>query len=1006
MPDNKKTSQTPPQRSDKSSGFESVASILTHSKDLPQVDSQTSAGKAQNGTSIQSSANGHHVMSNREKEEIKKKYAGLVFERYFTKEGMHPYDEIEWEIRDARIEGADGKVVFEQKEVEVPKFWSQQATNIVAQKYFRGRLGTPERERSVKQMVDRVAKTITKWGVRQQYFEDEKSAQVFEEELTYLLVNQYLSFNSPVWFNVGFVENPQCSACFILRVEDDMNSILEWYKKEGQIFKGGSGSGVSVSRIRAEKEPLSRGGYASGPLSFMRGADSIAGAIKSGGTTRRAAKMVIMDISHPDIEDFIWCKAKEEKKAYALGDAGYDLSLNGEAWQSIQFQNANNSVRVTDEFMQAVVDDGDWETKYVGEIWKGKTAKKYKARDLMRQIAQAAWECADPGVQYDTTINKWNPCINSDRIYASNPCSEYMFLDNSACNLASLNLMKFRDENGDFDVEAFEKAVDVLITAQEIIVDNSSYPTEEIAQNSHDYRPLGIGYTNLGALLMSRGLPYDSDEGRNYAAAITSIMSGRAYRQSAIIAEKKGAFKYFDKNREPFLKVLNMHKDAAYNIDQTGVEKKILEEAVKVWEETLSLAKKHGVRNAQISLLAPTGTISFMMDATTTGIEPAIALVSYKYLVGGGMIKLVNTVVPEALERLGYTEEEIKDIMEYIDKHDTIEGAPHLKEEHLPVFDCAFKPANGKRFISPMGHIKMMAAVQPFLSGAISKTVNLPEDATVEDIENIYIEGWKLGLKAIAVYRDGCKKAQPLVTKDKKEKEEGGKGEVEISFSPQRKELPVERKAVVHEFVVAGHKGYLTVGLFEDGSPAEIFISMNKAGSTMAGLMDAFAISISFNLQYGVPLETLVRKFAHVRFEPSGMTNNENIRIAKSIIDYIFRWLALRFLPAPKLAEIGLNNLADIKDEILDLQEQLPLEDIQGVHNGQNSVDDDGIKDKTYKAGDRQQVNQIAGTGISDLTSSFSNTQDAPLCFECGSIMVRNGSCYKCVNCGSTSGCS
>ncbi len=973
-------------------GFQSVASILADSKDIPKAEVKSN-GYVSNG-----SMHKHGGEEKAQADAVEKSAyntEGLVFKRYFTKEGIHPYDEIEWEIRDARIDGTDGNVVFEQKNVEVPKFWSQQATNIVAQKYFRGRMGTPERETSVKQMIDRVAKTITGWGRSRGYFADEKSAQIFEEELIHILVNQKASFNSPVWFNVGFVDNPQCSACFILDVEDNMESILEWYKQEGKIFKGGSGSGVSVSKIRADGEPLSKGGYASGPLSFMRGSDSIAGAIKSGGTTRRAAKMVIMDVSHPDIEDFIWCKAKEEKKAYALGEAGYDLSLNGEAWQSIQFQNANNSVRVTDEFMKAVVEDKDWETKYVGDIWRGKTAKKYKARDLMRQISEAAWECADPGIQYDTTINDWNPCINSDRIYASNPCSEYMFLSNSACNLASLNLMKFRDEDGGFDVEAFKKAVSVVITAQEILVDDSSYPTDRIDINSKHYRPLGMGYTNLGALLMSMGLPYDSDEGRNYAAAITSIMSGEAYKQSAVIAEKKGAFKYFEKNREPFLKVLKKHRDASYSIENKGVNDDMLTEARKVWDEVMYFAEKYGVRNAQISVLAPTGTISFMMDADTTGVEPAIALVSYKFLVGGGMIKLVNNIVPEALEKLGYTEKEIEDIMDYIDKKDTIEGAPHIKEEHLNVFDCAFKPANGQRFIEPMGHVKMMAAVQPFISGAISKTINLPESATVEDIENVYIEGWKLGLKAIAVYRDGCKKAQPLVTKNKEEDEkEKSTEEAKAVYQPKRKVLGDERNSITHEFVVAGHKGYITVGLFDDGTPAEIFISMNKAGSALAGLMDAFAISISFNLQYGVPLERLVKKFSHVRFEPAGFTNNKNIRIAKSIIDYIFRWLALKFLPITKLSEIGLNSLIDDNNDILDLQKQLPLEEVESKK----------LPDNTEENVKNEDTN-ISKNNTDDKTP-FVNMQDAPFCFECGSVMVRNGSCYKCTNCGSTSGCS
>ena len=979
-----------------SSSFEDVSSVLMRSSNLPKGASQSSTDTETDVKDVKTeinidqsvkdfspSVNGNgavaHVenpvveSSNPVQQHKEKPKGALAFKRVFSTYGKHPFDEIEWEKRSARITGNDGSVVFEQNDVEIPKSWSQQATNIVVQKYFRGLMDTPERETSVKQMVTRVAKTMADWGREDGYFASPEDADTFEMELTYILVNQYAAFNSPVWFNVGHQDHPQCSACFIVNVDDDMDSILEWYRQEGKIFQGGSGSGVSVSKVRADGEPLGKGGKSSGVLSFMRGADSIAGAIKSGGTTRRAAKMVVLDVEHPEIEEFIWCKSKEEKKAWALGEAGYDMSLNSDVWQSIQFQNANNSVRVPDKFMEAVEEDKEWETKYIGKLWKGKTAKTYKARELMRQISKAAWECADPGIQYDTTINKWHTCSNTDRIYASNPCSEYMFLNDTACNLASLNLMKFKREDGSFDVEAFEHTTDVMITAQEIAIDRSSYPTDTITQNSHDFRSLGIGFANLGGLLMSKGMAYDSDEGRDLAAAIMALLSGRSYRQSALIAKHKGPFTYFEDNKEPCMNVMRMHREAVDNINPEHVSGDLLNASRNLWDEVLKIGNEHGLRNAQISVLAPTGTIGFLMDCDTTGIEPAIALVSYKWLVGGGMIKIVNQIVPEALDQLGYSEEEKQEILAYIEKHDTIEGAPGLDHKHLPVFDCAFKSRNGTRSIEPMGHLRMMAAVQPFISGAISKTVNLPEDATVEDVENVYMEGWRMGLKALAVYRDGCKKIQPLTTK-----KEGENAKKENSTtSVARVELPSERSSVTHEFLIAGHKGYITVGLFDDQKPGEVFISMNKAGSTIAGLMDAFAISISFNLQYGVPLKSLVKKFAHTRFEPAGITSNENIRIAKSIIDYIFRWMALRFLPTNELAEIGLNNLVVAPDsEAETLQAELPL-------NGHTKTKE-----------------------THELTDMIKTDQDAPLCSTCGSVMVRNASCYKCLNCGSSSGCS
>lgn len=895
---------------------------------------------------------------------------GLTFKRYFSKPDIHPFDEIAWERRTATITNEKGETIFEQKDVEVPASWSMTATNIVVSKYFHGKIGTPEREHSVKQLVDRVSRTITEWGKKGGYFASEEDAEIFYSELTFLLVNQYMAFNSPVWFNVGIEEKPQCSACFINSVEDTMESIMDLAKTEGMLFKWGSGTGSNLSTLRSSREGLSGGGTASGPVSFMKGYDAFAGVIKSGGKTRRAAKMVILNVDHPDIVDFIRCKAEEEKKAWALIDAGYNGGFNvpGGAYDSIAYQNANHSVRVTDEFMKAVIDDKEWTTKSV--VGK-KPMDTYRARDLMKEIAEAAWICGDPGMQFDTTINNWHTCSNTAPINSSNPCSEYMFLDDTACNLASLNLMKFRTSDGEFDIESFCNAVTITITAQEIEVDNASYPTPKITQNSYDYRPLGLGYANLGALLMARGLPYDSDEGRAYAAAITALMSGQAYKQSALIAKEMGTFKGYEKNREPMLKVIKMHGLAADNISDRLVPSALLMASRKVWDDAYALGKEYGFKNSQVTVLAPTGTIGFMMDCDTTGVEPDIALVKYKKLVGGGLMKIVNNTVPAALKKLGYIDEQIEHIMAYIEKNDTIEGAPHLKEEHLPVFDCAFKPAKGQRSIHYMGHIKMMAATQPFLSGAISKTVNMPNEVTADDIANAYIEAWRLGLKAIAVYRDGCKRTQPLST-SLDSKEPG------VKTRPARRRLPDERQAITHKFSIAGHEGYITVGLYEDGTPGEIFITMSKEGSTISGLMDAFATSVSMALQYGVPLRVLVEKFSHMRFEPSGFTNNKDIPIAKSICDYIFRWLGKKFLPPHELPE-------NIDAHTTTNGSAVEVMHVTKIHTAQEEPD-------IARAAAEREV--------------FQAQADAPPCHSCGSIMVRSGSCYKCANCGETSGCS
>ncbi len=812
---------------------------------------------------------------------------GLKIDRRFTTEGVHPFDEVAWEERDALI-GDPAAPAFEQREVEFPVTWSQNATNIVAQKYFRGPLGSPERERSVKQMVGRVAGTIAGWGREGDYFATDADAEAFEAELTHILLNQQAAFNSPVWFNVGFEENPQCSACFILSVEDTMESILAWNTKEGQIFRGGSGSGINLSNIRGSSEQLSKGGYASGPVSFMRGADAWAGTIKSGGKTRRAAKMVVLDVDHPDIEDFIWCKAKEEEKAGALRDAGFDMSIDGDGFTSIQYQNANNSVRITDEFMEAVEADSDWDLTARKD---GSTIKTLRARDLLEQLSEAAWRCADPGVQFDTIINDWHTCPESGRINASNPCSEYMHVDDSACNLASINLMKFRRPDGTFDTAAFEHTVDIVLLAQEIVVGPSSYPTEEIGANARRFRQLGLGYANLGAFLMSNGMPYDSDEGRAVAAAITALMTGRGYRKSAEVAAAIGPYEEYEKNREPHNRVMRMHRDAAYEIaDGDIADTALLEAARRSWEEAVALGDEHGYRNAQATVLAPTGTISFLMDCDTTGIEPDFSLVKYKELVGGGQMTIVNRSVPLALGTLGYSDEAIEQITAFINDKGTIVGAPGLEDGHLPVFDVAV----GSRAISHMGHIQMMSATQPFLSGAISKTVNLPETATVADIADAYTEGWKGGLKALAIYRDGSKTAQALRT-DAGDK--AGEEAEETQPVPVRRRMPAERQSLTHKFSIAGQEGYITAGKYEDGSVGEIFLTdIGKEGSTLRGMMNAFATAVSIGLQYGVPLEVLVNKFSYMRFDPEGMTKNQEIPFAKSMPDYIMRWLASRFI--------------------------------------------------------------------------------------------------------------
>jgi ribonucleoside-diphosphate reductase alpha chain len=960
--------------------------------------------------------------------------AAIGIRRHFTTEGVHPYDEVRWERRDARITNfRDGTVAFEQLGVEVPELWSLNATNILAQKYFRGTLGTPEREWSLKQVADRVVDTLTAWGVKDGYFADQAEAEAFRAELKHLIIHQKAAFNSPVWFNIGVHGVPQQgSACFILSVEDSMDSILNWYVEEGVIFKGGSGAGVNLSRIRSSHELLKGGGTASGPVSFMRGADSSAGTIKSGGKTRRAAKMVILDVDHPDIEDFIWCKALEERKARVLRDAGFDMDLDGADSHSIQYQNANNSVRVTDEFMQAVLADGDWELTARTD---GSVVRRVKARDLFRQIAHAAWECADPGMQFDTTINRWHTAPNSGRINGSNPCSEYMHLDNSACNLASLNLLKFLDEeDGCFDVEGFRAAVEVLFTGQEIIVGNADYPTEKIAENSRRFRELGIGYANLGALLMANGLPYDSDGGRAWAAAITALMTGHAYATSARTASRMGPFAGFHDNAEPMVNVLRMHQSEASKIDEELVPPELLSAAQEAWDEAVELAEQYGVRNSQASVLAPTGTIGLLMDCDTTGVEPDLGLVKMKKLVGGGTMSIINQTVPRALRKLGYAQDQVDQIIAYIDEHNTIVGAPFLTSEHLPVFACSM----GDNTIHYSGHVRMLGAVQPFISGSVSKTVNMPEEVTVEDVEKLHIDAWKLGIKAVAIYRDNCKVGQPLSTVKREGKEgkvvEGGDtappgSEAEakdrevaariadlekalerertrtaepVVIGAVRERLPRRRRSNTFAFRVADCEGYVTVGEYEDGRPGEVFIKVSKQGSTLAGIMDAFSISISLGLQHGVPLATYVRKYSNVKFEPAGITDDAEIRIATSLVDYIFRRLALDYLSYEERLDLGVLSTSER------IQPTLP-----GVEESATpslGLVDEGLALEEGTAAGRSGVASAPAPrhAAGDTPSALARAEqrDAPFCYNCGNVMQRAGSCYVCPSCGSTSGCS
>lgn len=943
----------------------------------------------------------------------------------------NPYDAINWEKRIAKIVKGDGTIVFEQKEVEVPSTWTQAATDIVASKYFRGKLNSPEREYSIKQMVDRIAKTIGEWGMKDGYFDTIGDCDNFIKDLTYLLVNQQAAFNSPVWFNVGVYEKPQCSACYILSVEDNMQSILEWYRDEGWIFKFGSGAGINLSKLRSSKESLSRGGHSSGPVSFMKGADGVANSIRSGGTTRRAAKMVVLNVDHPDIREFIYSKKIIEDMTKALIRAGFKDDVKADLFDPytlLPYQNANNSVRVTDAFMRAVEADGYWDLK---AITTGKTLETVRAKDLFCWMTDAAWHSADPGIQYDTTINEWHTLPNAGRINASNPCSEYMSIDNSACNLASLNLMKFLREGGRFDVDSFKRAVDTIIMAQDILVDRASYPTEKLTINSKAYRQLGLGYANLGALLMVLGLPYDSDKSRILAGQITSLMCGEAYRMSAVLASHKGPFAGYHSDSEGMLGVLAKHRDAAdvlfANSQQQDMDDKYLEESArKVWYEAKELADEYGVKNSQTTVLAPTGTISFLMDCDTTGIEPELALVKYKKLVGGGTLKLVNNQIPIALRRLGYLNEEVNIISEYILEKETIEGAPYLKEEHVSIFDCSFKASNGSRSISHMGHVKMMAAVQPFISGAISKTVNLPSDATVKDIEDVYFQGWRLGLKALAVYRDGCKSIQPLSTK-KEESESfsthSAKFHSRTSTEPQsnseqvestnlgqlnseagliekingytRIKLPDERPSITHKFSVGGFESYLTVGFYPDTmKPGETFITTAKQGSTISGLFDTIATLVSMCLQSGIPLKTLVRKFKDMRFEPAGFTNNPDIPTAKSVIDYVFRYIGIKYLKS------------EDREEIFGplIQTDSGYSSVKSTSADQDNGASQNDKLLADLVSASSQANQPAAHNHKGNGKVVFLNSDAPLCNNCGTIMVHAGSCYSCPNCFTTTG--
>jgi ribonucleoside-diphosphate reductase alpha chain len=960
---------------------------------------------------------------------------GIGIRRHFTSADTHPYDDIVWERRDARITNyRDGSVAFEQLNVEVPASWSLNATNILAQKYFRGTPGTPEREWSLRQVADRVVDTVTAWGIKDGYFVDDEEADAFRAELKHLIVHQMAAFNSPVWFNIGVAGVPQQgSACFILSVDDTMDSILNWYTEEGVIFKGGSGAGVNLSRIRSSQEFLKGGGTASGPVSFMRGADSSAGTIKSGGKTRRAAKMVILDADHPDIEDFIWCKAIEERKARVLRDAGFDMDLDGKDAISLQYQNANNSVRVTDDFMQAVIDGGDWDLTSRGD---GSTIRTVPAREVFRQFAQAAWECADPGMQFDTTINKWHTASNTGRINGSNPCSEYMHLDNSACNLASLNLMKYLREDSSFDVEGFRSSVEVIFTAQEIIVGNADYPTEKIAENSRRFRELGIGYANIGALLMAQGLPYDSDQGRAWAGAITALMTGHAYATSARTAARMGPFAGYHDNVEPMTNVLKMHRDAVADIDEEQVPTELLSAAQEAWDLAVELGEQYGVRNSQASVLAPTGTIGLLMDCDTTGVEPDLGLVKTKKLVGGGTMSIVNQTVPRALTRLGYSPDQVDEIIAYIDEHKSIVGAPYLASEHMAVFACSM----GDNTIHYLGHVRMMGAVQPFISGAISKTVNLPEDVTVEDVEQLHIDAWRLGIKAVAIYRDNCKVAQPLST-TKKDGATGDDDSAPVAGSEAeaharelsakiaelesalvheqartqetlvvgavRERLPRRRKSATFSFRVADCEGYVTVGEYEDGRPGEVFMKVSKQGSTLAGIMDAFSISVSLGLQHGVPLSTYVRKYANMRFEPAGITDDPDLRIATSLVDYIFRRLAVDYLPLEERAELGILSTSERMQPTLPGVEETATPS-SGIVEAEaiDPLDPTSLGTPIGAAPEAVSPSAPAAPAAADAPLARAEQRDAPMCYQCGNSMQRAGSCYVCSSCGATSGCS
>lgn len=929
--------------------------------------------------------------------------------RHFTKPGTLGYDGVKWVRLDSSLKNpVTGEVVFEQKDVEIPEGWSINALNIVAQKYFSGTPGTEGRETSLKHLIDRVVDTIVRQGQQEGYFDNDEDAETFREELKYVLATQRAAFNSPVWFNIGVPERAQqASACFILGVQDDMRSILQWYTDEGMIFKGGSGSGVNVSSIRSSVEALGKSaGTASGPLSFMRGADASAGAIKSGGKTRRAAKMVILNVDHPDIEEFIWCKSIEEDKARVLQAAGFDMSLDGKDIFSVQYQNANNSVRVTDEFMQAVEADADWDLR---AVTSGKTVRTVRARDLYHQINEAAWRCADPGMQFDTVINKWHTTPNAGRINGSNPCSEYMHLDNSACNLASINLLKYLNDDFSFDVNSFKHTIELVFMAQEILVGYSVYPTDRITKNAKAYRELGIGYANLGALLMAQGLPYDSDEGRAQAAAITAILTGHAYATSARMSQKVGPFAGYHKDRENVLHVLRMHRDAVTHIDASQVSEDLLNAAASAWDDAVELAELYGVRNSQASVLAPTGTIGLMMDCDTTGIEPDLGLVKVKKLVGGGTMSIVNQTVPRALKALGYSKDQVKDITSYIDTEKTILGAPHLRKEHEPVFACSM----GDNPIHYLGHVKMMAAVQPFLSGAISKTVNMPESATVEDVEQLHMDAWKMGLKAVAIYRDNCKVAQPLsmAKKDGDEKKDNSAAHASVVGVPTtddgkvvlrgaiRRKLPRKRHSTTYHFEVADLDGFFTVGEYDDGTPGELFINVSRQGSTLAGLMDSFAISVSHGLQYGVPLKSYVKTLRGTSFAPFGITDDPEIRTASSITDYIVRRLALDYLSFDDRLELGLASLDDMPEA------QTSLLDTSEILAQPTPETDEAVRQATVE--DIEPVSQPMAPAV-QATMATKKVKDstAPLCYNCGNQTQRSGSCYVCSSCGSTTGCS